>query len=91
MVRPKAWAALRLITNSKLDRRLLLRCSWRAEKHCTCSGEAGRWRHFRQKATDLSREDTLTRLPSEGPVERFPVLLQGSPLKRKKRGTPSDL
>ena len=47
MVRPKAWAVLRLITNSKLERRFLLRCYWMAEKNHTCSGNAGRCRHFR--------------------------------------------
>ena len=47
MVRPKAWAVLRLITHSKLNRRLLLHCYWMAEKNWTCSGEAGRCRRFR--------------------------------------------
>jgi hypothetical protein len=42
MVRPKAWVVLRSITNAKLERHLLLRCDWIAEKNRTRSGEAGR-------------------------------------------------
>jgi hypothetical protein len=42
MVRPKAWVVLRSITNAKLERHLLLRCDWMAEKNRTRSGEAGR-------------------------------------------------
>ena len=49
-MRPKAWTVLRLITNSKLERRVWLPCSWMAEKNRTCSGKAGRCRHFRWKA-----------------------------------------
>ena len=53
MVRPKAWPVLRLIPTSKLARRFWLRCSWRAEKNCTCSGEAGGCRHFKRVARPM--------------------------------------
>jgi hypothetical protein len=51
MVWPKAWVVLRSITNAKLERHLLLRCDWMAEKNRTRSGEAGRCRHLRHKTT----------------------------------------
>jgi hypothetical protein len=51
MVRPKAWVVLRSITNAKLERHLLPRCDWMAEKNRTRSWEAGRCRHLRQKTT----------------------------------------
>jgi hypothetical protein len=60
-VSPKAWTVLRVITNAMLDRRWLLRCSWMAEKNCTRSGETGRCRHFRQKATAAYASSSTSR------------------------------
>jgi hypothetical protein len=40
-VRPKAWTVLRGITHASLERRGWLRGDGIAEKHRTCSGDAG--------------------------------------------------